>query len=217
MSERWSAEAVAAFRSVSRRRRWRASAVLFSVGDESDHVLLIRSGRVKVWSMSVRGTEAMLAIRGPGSMIGDFAAVDGEPRGATVTALEQVEADVVSGGDFRRFLHEHPDAMFELLTRVVARLRESDRHRVEFASSGVAERLARLLLELAREHGIPDGAGRRAIAIPLSQAELASATSASREAVARALRELRECGAVSTQRRQIVVLRGDVLAEYAAR
>ncbi|MFR9730272.1 Crp/Fnr family transcriptional regulator [Saccharopolyspora sp. MS10] len=215
MGERWSAEAVAALRSVSTARRWRAGAVLFGVGDRSDHVLLIRSGRVKVWSMTARGAEAVLAIRGPGSVVGEFAAVDREPRGATVTALGPVRADVVSGAEFRRFLHRHPEVMFGMLAGVVARMRESDRYRVEFASSGVAERLARLLLELSREHGVLDSLGRRSIAITLSQAELAAAVSASREAVARVLRELRESGAISTQRRGITVLREELLVALA--
>ena len=97
MSERWNEAAVAALRSVGTPRRWREGAVLFGVGDGSDHVLLIRSGRVKVWSMSTRGAETMLAIRGPGSVIGEFSAVDGQPRASAVTALGPVQADVVPG------------------------------------------------------------------------------------------------------------------------
>ncbi|WP_258342432.1 Crp/Fnr family transcriptional regulator [Saccharopolyspora gregorii] len=215
MGERWNEAAVAALRSVGTSRRWRGGAVLFGVGDRSDHVLLIRSGQVKVWSMSTRGAETVLAIRGPGSVIGEFSAVDGRPRASAVTALGPVQADVVPGAEFRRFLHQHPDVMFELLVGVVARMRESDRYRVEFTSSGVGQRLARLLLDLVREHGVPDGPGRYAIAIPLSQAELAAATSASRETVARALRELRDRGAVDTRRRRIAVLDRELLAQHA--
>jgi CRP/FNR family transcriptional regulator, cyclic AMP receptor protein len=185
------------------------------VGDPSDHVLLVQRGQLKVWSVSARGTEAVLGIRGPGDLVGEFSAVDGGPRSATVTALGSVEAAVVPGSAFRQFLLDHPHAMLALLSRIVARVREADRYRIDFGSYDVGERVARLLLELVDAYGESGDGGRATIAVPLSQAELAGATSASREAVARALRELRDSGAVTTHRRRITVLRRDLLESRA--
>ena len=76
---------------------------------------------------------------------------------------------------------------------VTARLRDSDRKRVEFAAYDIAARVARRLVELAERFGEPDEHGVR-ISVALSQDELAGWVGASREAVAKALRVLRERG-----------------------
>jgi CRP/FNR family cyclic AMP-dependent transcriptional regulator len=200
-----------------RTERWRTGTVVFHVGDSSDYVLLIQQGQLKVWSVSARGTEAVLGIRGPGDLVGEFSAIDGGPRSATVTALGQVQAAVVQGHAFRQFLLDHPAAMLALLGRITARVREADQQRIDFGSYDVRERVARLLLNLVDTYGEPGDNGQATVAVPLSQAELAAATSASREAVARALRELRDSGTVSTHRRRITVLRRDLLEARAGR
>jgi CRP-like cAMP-binding protein len=101
-----------------------------------------------------------------------------------------------------------------LLQMVTARLRDSDRKRVEFAAYDIAARVARRLVELADRFGEPDEQGVR-ISVALSQDELAGWVGASREAVAKALRVLRSRGFVSTGRRTMTVLDIDGLRRRA--
>jgi CRP-like cAMP-binding protein len=207
----------AALCTAGRARRYRPGEVLFAEGEKSDHVVVIVTGKVKISSVSVAGYEAVLAVRSAGDIVGEFSALDGRPRSASVYAIDDVAGVVVSGERFRSFLRGHPTAAVTLLGSVVGRLREADRRRAEFGSHQVTERVARLLLELVDTYGSPaaDGAGT-AISVPLSQHELAGATGASREAVARSLRRLREEGAVTTARRRITVLRPDLLRGFGA-
>jgi CRP/FNR family transcriptional regulator, cyclic AMP receptor protein len=188
---------------------------LFSEGDRSDHVLIIRRGRVKISSVSSDGYEAVLAVRSAGDVVGEFAALDGGDRSASVSTMDAVEAVLIDGERFRGFLRTHPDLALILFGEVVGRLREADRQRLEFGAHDVVRRVSRLLLELADRFGSVTATGTT-IAVPLSQHELAGATGASREAVARALRRLRESGAVVTGRRRIVVIRSDLLREFSA-
>jgi CRP/FNR family cyclic AMP-dependent transcriptional regulator len=81
---------------------------------------------------------------------------------------------------------------------------------VEQGALGVRERLAILLLDLARTHGEQDPEGVR-LTTGLSQHELAGSVGASREAVARLLKDLRERGIVRTSRRGLVIVRPDQL------
>jgi DNA-binding GntR family transcriptional regulator len=67
------------------------------------------------------------------------------------------------------------------------------------------------LAELAGTHGESAADGSVTIGLPLTQSEIAGATGASREAVAKALRALRACGAVATSRQRITVLDRDAL------
>jgi CRP/FNR family cyclic AMP-dependent transcriptional regulator len=208
---------MAALRTAGTTRTYQAGETLFREGDRSDHVVVIVTGKVKISSISEDGYEAVLAVRSGGDIVGEFSALDGRPRSASVHAIDTVAGVLVSGERFRLFLADHPTAAVALLGRVVGRLRESDRRRAEFGPHKVTERVARLLLELAESYGSPavNGAGT-AITVPFSQSELAGATGASREAVARSLRQLRERGAVRTERRKITVLRPDILRQFGA-
>lgn len=173
-------------------------------GSDPEDVQLVRRGRVKVSYDTEDGREVLLAVRGPGSLLGELSAIDGEPRVATVTAIEDVEVVAVGVADFQGFLASHPDAAIGLLRTLSRRLRESDRKRVEMAAWDTVGRLARLLVELAGQHGRPHDGGVR-IELPLSQQELAAWTASSREAVNKALRTMKARGWVSTQRRAVVV------------
>src|SRR5207342_283186 len=112
---------------------------------------------------------------------------------------------VVPIAAFADYLRSHGDAAIALLQLVTARLRDADRKRVESAAYDIPGRVARRLLELAERFGEPDGQGVR-IGVALSQDELAGWVGASREAVAKALRVLRDRGFVTTGRRTMTVL-----------
>lgn len=188
-----------------RRRRWPAGASLFLEGDQSGTVVFVMSGRVKVFSLTEHGEEILLAVRGPGALLGEVSAVDGGQRSASVAALEPVTALVLTAEVFLEFLRTRAGAATVLLQLVTARLRDADRKRVEFAAYDIASRVARRLVELADRFGEPDENGVR-ITVALSQDELAGWVGASREAVAKALRVLRDRGMVSTGRRTMTVL-----------
>lgn len=197
--------------SVGRTAEFRPGQQLFGEGEESDHIALISFGVVKITALTGSGREALLGLRGPGEIVGELAALDGSRRSATVRALDHVAAIFVPASTFRQFLQDHPEALFAMLAAVIRRLREADRRRLEFAGFDVPERVALLLAELVGTHGEPNADGTVTIKLPLSQDDIANATGASREAVAKALRTLREAGTIMTARRKIVVRRIDVL------
>ncbi|MFE0176261.1 Crp/Fnr family transcriptional regulator [Streptomyces sp. NPDC059002] len=182
--------------------------------EPSSHVLLILHGWTKVTAAAANGYEALLALRGPGDIIGESAALTGRPRSATVTALEAVRAVAVEHERFTEFLDRSPAAAFALLGLTSDRTRAADRRRLEFASMSVRERFAAFLLDLARTHGRRTDEGIE-LAVPLSKQELAGSVGASREMVQRLLKELRDRGVVTTGRRALVIVRPDVLRRIA--
>src|SRR5262249_36259658 len=122
---------------MGQQRVYRSGERLFDEGDESDHVILIRQGRVKISSVSPAGYEAVLAVRSAGEIVGEISVLDGRPRSASVVALDDVDGVLVSGDRFRAFLRTNPDAALELLTHVVGRLREADRRRAGVRAYGL--------------------------------------------------------------------------------
>ena len=195
-------------------RRHAAGEVLFHERDASDRVVVVRAGRVKVASVTDDGREVVFAFRGPGDLLGELSAIDGAPRSATVSAVEEVEAVSVAASEFRAFLQDHPRVALLLLEMLSRRLRDADRKRVEFAAYDTVGRVAARLVELAAAHGQPAGAGVR-ITLPLSQDELAGWTGSSREAVSKGLQMMRSLGWVETGRRRITVLDLEALRRRA--
>jgi CRP/FNR family cyclic AMP-dependent transcriptional regulator len=195
-------------------RRFQRGTTLFHEHDESDRVVVVLEGRLKVYSVTPDGKEVVFAFRNPGDLLGELSAIDGRPRSASVAALEPVEVVFVAAMDFRAFLQRHPRVALLVLEMLSWRLRDADRKRVEFAAYDAVGRVAARLTELCEEHGTPAGTGVD-ITLPLSQDELAGWTGSSREAVGKALHTLRELGWVQTGRRRITVLDLEALRRRA--
>jgi CRP-like cAMP-binding protein len=197
---------VALLREEGRRRKFRTGATLFHEGDHSDWIGLIVNGRVKISCYGADGRERLVAVVGPGELLGELSAIDGEPRSATATALEPLEAAVLTAEEFVGFLEGHPQATLGILRAVIGRLRDSDKRRVELGALDTVGRVGRLIVELADRYGEEGDDGALRIRLPLSQEELAGWAGASREAVVKALRKLRARGWIETGRREITVL-----------
>ena len=97
-------------------------------------MLLLRSGRVKVCSVTAGGAESVLAFRGPGDLVGELSALDEQPRSATVVAVEPVEALSVTHREFRSFLADRPTAALALMGVLARRLRDADVKPIQFAA-----------------------------------------------------------------------------------
>jgi CRP/FNR family transcriptional regulator, cyclic AMP receptor protein len=189
------------------RRRVRTGTTLFHQGDASTEVYVILAGRLKVSAPSPAGKEIVLAVRGPGEIVGELSPVDGTPRLASVTAVEDAEVAVVQGRAFLEFLAETPGAALDLLRMVTARLRDAERKRAEFGTQDTTARVASRLVEISERFG--------AGGLRFSQEELAGWIGASREAVARSLRILRDHGVVRTGRQVVEVLDHGALRHIA--
>lgn len=185
-------------------RSWPRGGILFRESDPSDSVVVLVSGRVKAYCDTAGGTEVLLAVRGPGSLIGELAAIDQRPRSATVEALEPVSALALALPAFQDYLRAHGRIALLVAQTIADRLRDADRKRIEFGAHDALGRVAARLVELVDRFGQPTEEGTQ-ITLPLSQDELASWIGSSREAVSKAMQTLRANGWIRTSRRSVVV------------
>src|SRR5258706_15483394 len=91
----------AALAACGQRRHYPRGAPLFHEGDDSDFVVVMLEGRIKVVVHGHDGTETLLSVRGPGAIVGELAGIDDSPRLATALALDPVTAQVLPAAEFR--------------------------------------------------------------------------------------------------------------------
>lgn len=130
-----SAEQLDQLRRVGNPKSYAAGSEIFVEGDRSEFVVLIDHGKVKVVASEPEtGTRSVLALRGAGELIGEFGCIDSAPRSATVIALTMVRAHTISSSHFQQLLNRRSGLLFTLYKIAIARVRESDRRRVEFGA-----------------------------------------------------------------------------------
>jgi CRP-like cAMP-binding protein len=112
-----------AFRLFALPRTFAAGARLVREGDEADHVIVILSGKTKI-CVQEGGRERILAVRGPGQLVGERAALQISVRSASVIALETVQALVAPTRDFAAFITNHPRVLAIVERQVYDRLTE---------------------------------------------------------------------------------------------
>lgn len=197
------------------RRQFAEGDVLLREGDPTDHVLVMATGWVRIHLTDPDGQEIVIALRGPGDMVGERAALHDWDRTATVQALTPVQVIQLSRGQVLECLLNRPTIAIALAKLMSSRLREAENTLLEVTTLDVSGRVAAYLLRMASQYGIPNPDGI-ALGTPLSQQEIANRVGASLRGVARAMTLLRERGIIATPRpRRIVIMRPDVLRSFA--
>ena len=100
-----------------------ADQVLFLAGDAGDGCYRVEQGLLKVSIVSPSGSERILAILGPGSIVGELAMLDGLPRSASVAALRGSELTFVSRTKFEEYAERRPEFYKHLVKLLASRLR----------------------------------------------------------------------------------------------
>jgi CRP/FNR family transcriptional regulator, cyclic AMP receptor protein len=194
----------------ARRRTFGRGETVFHKGDPGGSMFLILDGQVKIVLPSQDGEEALLGVLDEGECFGELSLLDGAPRSATIVATEPTETLMVQREDVIQAMATHPQLAVDLLRVLAGRLRETDEVVADAVFLDVPARLAKRLLELARDYGttVPEGT---LIGLRLTQTELASMVGATRESVNKHLGAFRTRGVLTLQRGRIVIHRPEEL------
>jgi CRP/FNR family cyclic AMP-dependent transcriptional regulator len=191
-------------------RRIRRGQMIFQKGDESSSMMAVLRGRVRISAVSAEGKELTLNTINPGEVFGEIALLDGKPRSADATAIEDTTLLVLERRHFLPFLSTHPDLMLRLLEVLCGKLRRTSVALEEIALFDLPARLARVLIKLAVDYGRQNEGGIR-IDVKLSQRDLSTLVASSRESINKQLRAWRDTGVVDMDAGYIVVRRPEEL------
>jgi CRP/FNR family transcriptional regulator, cyclic AMP receptor protein len=198
------------------KKRYEARAVVLAKGDAALQIFVIARGRVKAITHGGAGRQAALSIMGPGEVFGEVAVFDGEPRSATITAIEPCELLLLGRNDFVAFLERTPKVAIKLIEVLSRRLRRLSERLEDSTFLELDARLAKELLRLAARYGVAAPRGR-CIELGLSQQELGDLVGASRESVNKQLRAWEEAGLIARAGGRIVLCDERALAALGDR
>jgi CRP-like cAMP-binding protein len=181
---------------VARQVTYARNEAVWNEGDPAAALYVVAQGQLKSYRLSRDGSEVILEIVASGEVTGEVGLF--HPSGVRrvcVTAMEPTVCLTISREPLLAFMTRHPAAMLRMLESLSEVAARAAYALTDLAFDDIRRRVARILLDLAREQGEPTEAGVR-IRLKLSQSTLAAMVAASRENVNRALALLLASGAV---------------------
>ncbi len=170
-----------------------AEQVLLLQQDEGVGIAVIQTGLAKVRAYTPDGEEAVMAVLGPGDLMGEMAVLAAGVRNADVVALTPLKVVKLRAGAYRELLLNDGAISLALARLLAGRLSALNR-RFLLRGGDATTRLLGVLLDLA--HTCSGGKDPLALIPPLPQRELAAMAGLSRETTSRTFAQLRERGMV---------------------
>ena len=186
------------------KRTFAKGMIIFHKGGTGQTLYIIESGKVRIFILSESGQEITVNIYGPGDVFGEFSLLDGLPRSAGAMAQEKTVALTLHRADFLRNLDACPRMARSIMEVLTTRLRYTTLHAESLSFLDVYGRVAAKLLELADRYGVQKEGIE--IDLRLTQTELATWVTASRERVNRVLGKFRDQGLIEIEGQQITIL-----------
>src|SRR6476646_8845022 len=116
----------AALFAAARPHRLKADQTLFTAGEPGDGCYRVEQGLLKVTVVSPSGGERILAILGPGTLVGELAMVDAQPRSASVVAARDSELSFISRASFEAVAEKNPEVYRPIVKVLSRRLRDTN-------------------------------------------------------------------------------------------
>ena len=185
-------------------RRYEKHARIAAEGDHSTDVFFILEGSVRVNSITRGGREVIFSDLVVGDVFGEFAAVDHQPRSATLMALSNCLLARMTAERFFELLRENNSVAIHLIQLLVGIIRRTSERMFEMSALSLRDRLRRELLRLA-EHCAHSGHSVVIHPAPTHQ-DLAALIGTHREAVTKELSRLEGAQIVEVKRGEIRIL-----------
>ena len=185
-------------------KKYTTSSTIIHAGDESETLYYIIEGSVSVVIEDEDCNEIVLAYLNPGDFFGEMGLFEEDTRrSAWVITRTTCELADIHYNQFMQLARETPEILFQLSSQLASRLRNTSRKVSNLAFMDVTGRVARTLLDLAREPDAithPDG-----MQIKITRQEIAKIVGCSREMAGRVMKTLEEDGLITAHGKTIVV------------
>ncbi len=188
--------------------------LVFYEGLPAHGLYILCEGKIKVAKRLKGGRSQILKLLAPGEVLGEKTLFDQETYTCYAKALEPSRLMFIAREDFLAFMRKYPDVAFRLIEKLSRELKAFGDKLVEISAYSAKERMARVLLELARAFGqrTPEGLD---LGVELPRSEIAEMAGVTTETAVRILSEFRDRGILALPGRRIVILKPEELQAMA--
>lgn len=196
------------------RTAYEPGALVLDFDDVGTDVFFIETGSVRVVVRNAGGREVILGDLREGAIFGEMAAIDDQPRSASITALNRSSVARMSGPAFRDMAAEVPAVALRVMRVLTGRIRLGNERLLEMATLSLKHRLHAELLREARPR---PGSGELVISPPPLQHVLAARIGGRREAVSREIAGMLRRGQLKRTASALVIARPEALRDELER
>jgi len=175
-------------------------AVVFWEGDTENHLFYLHYGWLKIIKTGQDGREQVLRFLGPGEIFNEIGVFTRKPNPATAVTLEESGIWRIPRPALEQVLLQHPHTALQIMENMAERVISLVALSADLALRPVEARLAKLLLEQAREG---DTIPRRRWA---TLTEMAAHIGTVPDVLSRAVRSLTQAGLIEVNKHQIRIL-----------
>jgi CRP/FNR family cyclic AMP-dependent transcriptional regulator len=188
-------------------REYAEDEIIFRQGDNSRDLYVVVEGKVRIFKISPSGNETSIQIFSTYDIIGEFAAIDSQPRSATARAIVRCALLEMTQDKLLQRMREMSDLAMGMSKLLVSKVRWTAAYAEAVAQYDAAGRLLHILLLYNEQFGEEKEAGKRyELDLSLNQTDLASLVGARREWTNRILRKWRERGLIEYEAGKIIIL-----------
>lgn len=187
-----SAQAVLWVESLTHPTHLKAGETAYSPHDALSQLMVVHTGRLKLFRLSGDGSEQLIRVLSPGEFTGEISVFTGQRPDNYATALDECQLCAFRHDDLEALIMQHPEIGLRMLATVSERLSETEHRLSSLTSRDVESRLADYLL------GLPSTwRGHVAtVTLPLAKKDVASLLDAAPESFSRALTSLARQGLI---------------------
>lgn len=186
-------------------KRVESGALFFTAGQQTEVLFILKEGRVRLYRLSAEGRAFTTAILEPGSVFGEMALMGQHLNDSYAEALDSCLVCLMSRADVQTLLLGDPRIAVRIAEILGSRLIEAQSQLADFVFKRAPERLAALLLKLARKSH-PLLSAKEILEVRHTHEELADMMGVQRETVTKTLKEWADQGIIELRRGRIRIL-----------
>lgn len=184
--------------------RYSPGQLIFKQGDPANRMFIIKFGRIRLWKATDNGNEITLDIRQSGDVLGESMFNRDGIIPVNATCLERTATCGFTKDGFEQLVLSNPNIGLQVIKNLSLRIDWLTSRVGDMSYSNLEERLYRILVTVAQEHGRKSEQGI-ILPMPLTHEDLSFLVGAHRVSITRAMKELQNSGQVIREGKYLII------------
>jgi len=191
-------------------KRYQKGELIFSYGQKSDTLYILRKGQIKTYYLSENAKEHILRMLYPGDFIGELSIFLDEDNTAYAEAMTHVELCTIKKEDISKLMMDYPNIGMKIINELSQRLKRSEKQSSWIATEQVEKRIALYLLEFYDKNN-----PKQSIHLNMTKKDIASFLGTTPETLSRKLAQFEDQGFIyQVSNKEIKITNYDGLVNF---